>query len=318
MAKILRRYQNGNYTVTIFEDGTKIRFTEEDEFKPEFAENCDVKITDKCDGGCKFCYENSTVVGKHAKLFNVSFTGNNTLQIEPAQNWLKELHPGTELAINGNDLTHPALNAFCPWLLIYLQQKGVIVNLTVNQRHFMKNYGLIRHWIEKKYIRGIGISLENASDDLFIKRVQETPNAVIHTIVGILSLSDVFKLRGKDLRILILGFKPLGRGISYEEEMGEKLIGKRNLLKAMLPKMKDWYKVLSFDNLALQQLDVKNVLFKDRQDDWDTFYMGNDGQFTFYIDAVEQKYALNSCVPKEERKDINGMNIDEMFHSLKD
>ena len=41
-------YKNGNYIVTILNDGTKIRQTKDDEFIPAFAENCDVKITDKC------------------------------------------------------------------------------------------------------------------------------------------------------------------------------------------------------------------------------------------------------------------------------
>ena len=55
MNRLLGVYKNGNYTVKILSDGTKIRETEEDDFIPAFAENCDVKITDKCDGGCPFC-----------------------------------------------------------------------------------------------------------------------------------------------------------------------------------------------------------------------------------------------------------------------
>lgn len=35
----MNRYKNGNYTVTIMSDGTKIRMTEADEFIPAFAEN---------------------------------------------------------------------------------------------------------------------------------------------------------------------------------------------------------------------------------------------------------------------------------------
>lgn len=55
MARLLGRYQNGNYTVTLLDDGTKIRENDLDELIPAFAENCDVKITDRCDGGCPFC-----------------------------------------------------------------------------------------------------------------------------------------------------------------------------------------------------------------------------------------------------------------------
>ena len=47
MKKILGKYRNGNYSVCIFDDGTKIRKTDDDEFCPDFAENIDLKITDK-------------------------------------------------------------------------------------------------------------------------------------------------------------------------------------------------------------------------------------------------------------------------------
>ena len=51
--KPLGMYKNGNYVVKIYTDGTKIRETEENDFIPSFAENCDIKITDRCDGGCQ-------------------------------------------------------------------------------------------------------------------------------------------------------------------------------------------------------------------------------------------------------------------------
>ena len=58
--ELLGMYKNGNTINKIFSDGTRICETEEDEFIPTFAENCDCKITDKCDGGCPFCYEGCT------------------------------------------------------------------------------------------------------------------------------------------------------------------------------------------------------------------------------------------------------------------
>ena len=93
MKNILGMYKNGNYTVTLMENGTKIRASKDDEFIPAFAENCDVKITDRCDGGCEFCYEGCTKNGKHGDILNAKF--------------IDTLHPYTELAIHGNDLSHP-------------------------------------------------------------------------------------------------------------------------------------------------------------------------------------------------------------------
>ena len=43
--KVLGRYKNGNYDVTLLSEGTKIRETEDDEFIPDFAESMDIKLT---------------------------------------------------------------------------------------------------------------------------------------------------------------------------------------------------------------------------------------------------------------------------------
>lgn len=55
--ELLGRYKNGNFNVVLFNDGTKIRETDADEFIPDFAESMDIKICDRCDIGCKFCHE---------------------------------------------------------------------------------------------------------------------------------------------------------------------------------------------------------------------------------------------------------------------
>ena len=46
--RLLAQYQNGNYMVYLFDDGTKVRETEGDDFIPAFSENTDVCLTKKC------------------------------------------------------------------------------------------------------------------------------------------------------------------------------------------------------------------------------------------------------------------------------
>lgn len=119
--KILGMYRNGNFTTTLFSDGTKIRETEENNFIPKFAESMDIKITNQCDMGCPFCHENSTVNGKHGDILNEKF--------------INTLHPYQEVAIGGGDVTsHPDLIPF----LRKLKERKIIANITVNQIHFMK------------------------------------------------------------------------------------------------------------------------------------------------------------------------------------
>ena len=304
--KILGTYNNGNYQVTILSDGTKIRRTDDDEFIPEFPENADVKITDKCSQGCPFCYEGCTKQGEHSYLMCEDGTF--------GQYWMYTLHPYTELAINGNDLDHPDLDKF----LLKMQEMKIVVNVTVNQNQFMKHLDYLKYLTDKKMIYGLGVSLTNSDDEDFIREIQNFKNSVIHTIAGILTMKDVTNLSNKNLKLLILGYKNLGRGISFKDNNGFKIAQCQLKLAERLPEMLNEFKVISFDNLAIEQLNVKELLFKDKQDEWDEFYMGDDGNFTLYIDAVNQTFAKNSCMPKEERFPITGRSMTEMFNFIRD
>lgn len=291
MLKLLGTYRNGNYTVKVLSDGTKIRETSESEFVPTFAENCDCKITDKCDGGCPFCYEGCTPNGKHGDILNYKF--------------LDALHPYTELAINGNDMSHPDLIPF----LIKLKKKQVIANLTVNQIHFEKHQELIRELVDRKLIYGLGISLKEPTEK-FISLVKTYPNAVIHVINGILSASDVEKLSDNNLKMLILGYKQLRRGEDWYDKDNENIIAKQMWLKNNLENMLNHFKVISFDNLAIIQLDVKSLMSNEQ---WEEFYMGDDGKYTFYIDMVDGTFGKNSLAT--ERYPIMD-SIDLMFQKI--
>lgn len=97
MDKKLNKYTNGNHKVTIYSDGTKVKETidpKADHFTYDFPENFDIKITDQCDGGCRWCHENSTPNGKHGDL----------RALEPM---IATLHAGTECAcLRGNTIVH--------------------------------------------------------------------------------------------------------------------------------------------------------------------------------------------------------------------
>ena len=291
MNRLLGVYKNGNYTVKLLVDGTKIRETEEDEFIPAFAENCDVKITDKCDGGCPFCYEGCTPNGRHGNMLN--------------QKFLDTLHPYTEMAINGNDLTHPDLIPF----LEKLREKKVVANMTVNQIHFERCQDMIRDLVDRHLIFGLGISLKNPTEE-FIKLVKQYPNAVIHTINGILSPSDVEMLSGHNLKMLILGYKQLRRGVDWYGTDHDNIIEKQIWLKENLESLLSGFYVVSFDNLAITQLDVKRLM---SDEEWEEFYMGDDGTMTFYIDLVDEQFGKNSLAT--ERFPVMD-SIDDMFRKI--
>ena len=95
-----------------------------------------------------------------------------------------------------------------------MKEKKVFANITVNQNQFFANYDRIKDWQEKKMVYGIGVSLQNATDEL-IEKMNSIPNTVLHTIVGILSEADIMKLKDHNIKILLLGYKQLQRGVNY-------------------------------------------------------------------------------------------------------
>lgn len=293
--ELLGRYKNGNFHVAIFDDGSKIRETNDDEFVPDFAENMDIKICNVCDVLCPFCHEGSTKNGKLGDILNEKF--------------IDTLHSYQEVAIGGGDVTsHPDLIPF----LQKLKEKKVIANITVNQVHFERKQELIKKLVDEKLIYGLGVSLVNPTDH-FLKLTKQYPNAVIHVINGILSESDVEKLQNNDLKMLILGYKHLRRGNEYFEADQTEVENKQRWLYENLESLVDKFKVVSFDNLAIEQLQVKRLL---SQEEWDKFYMGDDSEFTYYIDMVERRFAKSSTAPMDQRHDLLD-STDDMFNKIR-
>lgn len=266
----------------------------DDYFAPAFSENIDLKITDRCDGGCAFCYEGCTENGAYGELLN--------------NDWVDSLHPYTELAINGNDMTHPQLNEF----LEKLKQKQVFCNMTVNQKHFEGKFEQIKELVDKKLIYGVGVSLVTPTDSL-VEKMSQLPNIVLHTINGVVTAEQIDKLKNKNIKLLILGYKEMQRGVKYKEEHLAEIEANQRYLRENIVDIYKGFNCLSFDNLALQQLDVKRYM---SEESWDNFFMGVDGGYTFYLDACKQEFSLNSVAPVDKRYSAKGKTVDEMFQII--
>jgi hypothetical protein len=292
--ELIGEYKNGNYQVAIFNDGTKVRKTKANEFIPEFPESIDLKITNYCDMNCPMCHEKSSEKGERGDL-DAAF--------------IDTLHPYTELALGGgNPLSHSGLEDF----LVKLKEKRIIANITVNQEHFMKNLVKLNDLCEKELIHGLGISLRDPNEK-FICFTQYRNNIVLHVINGIFTEKQYEEIKGKDYKLLILGYKDFGRGTNYKIKESRKIIENQKWLYGALPDMikNHDFKVISFDNLAIKQLDVQALM---PDNDWDEFYMGDDGKFTMYIDLVERKYAATSI---SMQRHVLETDIKSMFDTIR-
>ena len=286
-------YMNGNTEVFLnTHDGTKLRYTADDEFREAFPESMDVKITNSCDMGCPWCHENSVPNGEHAYI---------------NQPFVDTIHPYTEIAVGGgNVLEHPRLEEF----LRHLKHLRCIPSVTLNQRHFLENADYVRRLYREGLVYGIGVSLSDPTDEL-IRAMGTFETSVLHVINGIITPEQVERLSGHGLRVLVLGYKDIRRGEYYHESNDTAVDRNMAWLGDNLDALFDGFDVVSFDNLALEQLPVRKAIGESQ---WQRFYMGDDGDHTFYIDMVERQYAQSST--SMERTPIGNKSIDEMFANV--
>jgi len=281
--ELLYSYKNGNVNVEIYSDGTKIReWPDEENPWVEYPESADIKITNNCSlsSVCVYCHEQSNISGRHANL-------------EPIKKIWKTQKLGTELAIGGgNPLSHPDIKDF----LETMKEYGVISNVTMNILH-MKEYAvMIQQFQDEKLIYGLGISYRGPVSLKQLPTNIEYKNVVFHLILGVHNLNDCkaviewSKARNIKPKILLLGYKQFGNGISYYNPA----------LQLELDKWKNEYIqelfkidgiIASFDNLGLDQLDLQNQVSKEI---WAENFQGLDGNHTCYCDAVEQNFARAS------------------------
>ena len=289
-------YKNGNTYTTLYNDGTKEHFTMDDDFKFDFAESCDIQISQCCDNGCEFCYYGCTPKGAHGKLTGWKF--------------FETMRPYTEIAIN---LQCPIPDDIFSFLWEMYNRK-VIVNVTVNQNHFMRSdiRKLLREAISDGLIKGVGISLTDPTQKDFIDMVKQYPNTVIHVIAGVTPWEDIQYLMGHGLKILILGYKKTGRGKKYYDGLFIPIITQMKYLEGGLDEVVNGFKVVSFDNLAIEQLHIRDRL-SDKE--WETFYGGDDGTVTFFIDLVKGVFARSSL--SQIVYPIGDKSIDEMFEIIR-
>lgn len=301
LPKLTNEYTNGNHTVKMYSDGTKVKETIDpnaDHFTYEYPESMDLKISDFCEGAnCKFCHENSTKNGKHADLDKI-------------HKLMSTCKDGTEIAIGGgNALAHPNIVLF----VSYLRSLNLIPSITVNQKHLKPYYNTLMR-VKDSNIAGIGVSLTDPNNEEDFNIIRELgDNVVIHVIAGIVKPSDYKALYGR--KVLILGYKDFRRGHDNLEKNSDEIKSNIEQLKKDLPMLYNKCKTISFDCLGLEQINPKEIL-NISDEDYNTLYQGHDYDMfdkegnltvsTMFIDAVEMKVCRSSTAPMDKRYSFTG------------
>jgi len=237
--------------------------------------------------------------GSSITLYDITLNGGS--HIFPVNGYVLTHNCG-----GGNPLDHPDLVEF----LKELKKRKIIANVTVNQKHFIESKSFIDYLVSEKLIHGLGVSVTEVTDEL-ISLLQENSNIVIHVIYGVIQESEMKKLYDEGLKVLILGYKIFRRGETWYNKNDNIFEVNADWMYRELPEMTKHFKVVSFDNLAIRQLDVKRLMSESK---WKDFYMGDDGQYTMYVDMVKQEFSMSSTFPK--RLPVMN-NIEDMFNIVK-
>lgn len=273
------KYRNGNASVWLdLQDGTRIiEYPDNQGLILDTPLNIDIRVSTQCPYGynpitrkstCEFCHESALVDGQechYASLLRVLTDA--------------KLPRGTEIALGVNEVTDDLIQ-----FVKDLWKLGMIVNITMNERYIAEfgDTGLLKL---KPYIHGLGISYRSLQGCLSLPDwIADYPHTVIHVINGIDSFNDVVELGVKYRKLLILGEKDFGFNT-----------GKVNLntpshieWKSNVMQLTKIFDVVSFDNLGLQQLEIRGKI---TDEEYKSFYQG---EHSMYINAVEQYFAPSS------------------------
>lgn len=265
--KALHLYRNGGYDVGLYQDGTKMRVEWDASIPPIFPEQMDLKITNWCDAACPWCHEHSTLRGQHG-------------DVDAMISLLSGLPAGVEIAIGGGDpLSHPGF----PDLVAGLRANGLIPSVTVNGRHLARHRVLLETLIGRGHLFGVGVSFFESLPDW------DYEHMVVHMIAGVDKPEALDN--AKRSKLLLLGYKNFGRGAKYREAFPVDV--QKNI--------DQWFRELpiiglrhhlSFDTLAVsllrpERLFIDPEVYKQR-------FMGDEGQFSMYVDGVLQQCAISS------------------------
>ena len=282
---LARKEADGTWTTFDTGSGNKVRFT------PDFLGNMrnrksltpelvDIKITDYCSFGCTFCYQGSTLKGKHASLASYKKLIDKLAELQVF-----------EVAIGGGEPTeHPDFLE----MLQYAAEKKVVPNFTTRSTSW-------KHFKDiKDIVGGIGVSCDSLRDmQAKAKKFKEIGRATYQFIAGVTPQEELEKISAHAakewLSLSLVGFKRTGRA-------GEPLPLDGDKLKKVLS---EHIRELSVDITFLQQYPMFDQIAT-----CDT----EEGRHSMYVDLVTKEMAKSSYCPERAPLKLDGLN--EYFLSI--
>jgi organic radical activating enzyme len=270
---------------------TRISFTETGTITPNVnrastPDLCDIKLTDFCATGCRYCYQGSTTQGKHADTSEI----NNIIRtLSDAEVF--------EIAFGGGEpTTHPDFID----ILKYTREHNIVPNFTTRNLQWIKDN------IEE--IRDVFGSFAYSVDDAHrikqlatIRDYHDIPyyKMAIQYVPGVNSAewlkSILRKCYEHGMPITLLGYKTNNRGAKVKPHEFDWL-----KIITDLRDQENIYLNVGIDTALIQQ--SEHLLKEHGIPNW--MYHKDEGVFSWYVDAVDKKQGPSSYHEVKEYKNF--------------
>jgi len=276
----------GFWTLFNRDTGAKIRFSFDDpklsykgsrHERASAPELVDIKITDQCNFGCKFCYQNSTPSGAHADMHDIRHIAHALRDLQVF-----------EVAIGGGEpTTHPDFAE----ILGSFRYCGIVPNFTTKTLAWMHDPVQRREIFEN--VGAFALSVDNGEQIEKLAAFMETyglpiSKASVQFVLGAHDeyvFESVVRAASKvPIRLTLLGYKRVGRGLTEAEKPWG------DWLKPIKAAVQSDHLKIGIDTAiaarCIKELEAAKV------PSW--CYSTEEGTFSMYIDAVAKTAAPSS------------------------
>lgn len=308
---VARKDLKGNYySLYNTKTGSKVRMSFDDlqeaPSKASAPELVDMKITDYCPFGCAFCYQDSTLEGKHADISKIVSLIHELSSLQVF-----------EIAIGGGEPTmHPNFYEILEACVTH----HITPNFTTKSLKWLSDKKLVA--LVNKSVGKIAFSVDSPEDVYEVgkavrsARLDETKIRFQHVIGTsdvdtfqrlLLAVKDKYqsdwnKKNGEPFvaaNITLLGYKVVGRGGAFQQAAPFDWISE--VKKAGICSIGIDTELVRVSESRMKEEKINPIL-----------YTKEEGKFSCYIDAVSNKIAPSSyCKPEEYKSLVGQSHYDE-------
>ena len=274
-------------------NGAKIRVSLDgsDYVKSTTPELVDLKITDYCPYKCSFCYQASLPDGNHGDLETIKSIVDILAEMQVF-----------EIAIGGGEpVKHPQFAE----ILHYIYIKGIIPNFTCFGKDWLHDNELMEAVC--KTVGGIGVSVHDTKQISKYKTISKSfqgkrQQILAQHVFGTMNFDDTLQLVQNVEHVLLLGYKTVGFGNSYQpykfiDSQIEEIVSKSKKLSVDTAFIDNY-------GVAINKMGIREELMS-----------SPEGKFSMYIDAVDMLIAPSSYIKKSDMDalKLNPQSVNQLY-----